>query len=113
MGSYNDMLAPAEQMEFESTILSRFDMMFLVKDVRDEDRDFNLCQHVINLHRGVAEDVSDKAPIDINQLRKYISYARAKCSPRLAPEAAEVLQNQYVEIRKKMREDPNNGIPIT
>merc|ERR1719214_75391 len=35
MGSFNAGMSSAEQMDFETTILSRFDMIFLVKDVRD------------------------------------------------------------------------------
>lgn len=33
-----------------STILSRFDLIFLVRDVRDEVRDRMICRHVMGVH---------------------------------------------------------------
>merc|ERR1719323_2295032 len=39
-GTHDDLTNTAEQIDFETTILSRFDMLFLVKDVRDPDRDY-------------------------------------------------------------------------
>merc|ERR1719464_16401 len=55
-GTHDDLTNTAEQIDFETTILSRFDMLFLVKDVRDPDRDYNLAKHMAGLHRGEAEE---------------------------------------------------------
>lgn len=33
-----------------TTILSRFDMIFLVRDIRQEERDRMICQHVMGVH---------------------------------------------------------------
>ena len=33
-----------------TTILSRFDLIFLVRDMRDEQRDRDICKHVISVH---------------------------------------------------------------
>ena len=38
-GKYDDMRQPFENIEFQSTILSRFDLIFLIKDVRNENKD--------------------------------------------------------------------------
>jgi len=116
MGSFNDMARSSEQMDFETTILSRFDMMFTVKDVRDEARDYNICKHVIALHQGQAGLSASRGPIDVPELRQYLAYCRRKCSPRLSAEAAEVLQNQYIDIRQRMRRERDAGrttVPIT
>lgn len=32
------------------TILSRFDMIFIVKDLHDENRDITLAKHIMNVH---------------------------------------------------------------
>jgi len=115
-GTYDDLTNTADQMDFETTILSRFDMMFLVKDVRDPDRDYNLAMHMASLHKGeVMED--REGPLPILELRKYLSYCRRRCAPRLTPEAGEVLKNHYVSIRAKMKQEKetgkDSGIPIT
>merc|ERR1711972_1076110 len=110
-GTYDDLTAAADQMDFETTILSRFDMMFLVKDVRDPDRDYNLAKHMTSLHKGeVAEE--REGPLNVRELRKYISYCRNRCSPRLTPEASEVLKNHCISIRAAMKQEKAT-IPIT
>merc|ERR1712151_1239656 len=110
-GTYDDLTNTADQMDFETTILSRFDMMFLVKDVRDPDRDYMLAKHMTTLHKGEAVEERE-GPLSVLELRKYIAYCRSRCSPRLTAEAAEVLKNHYVTIRQAMKQDKAT-IPIT
>jgi len=110
-GTHDDLTSTSEQIDFESTILSRFDMMFLVKDVRDPDRDMMIAQHMISLHRGDVPQ-EQQGPLSVLELRKYLRYCRKRCNPRLAPEAAEVLKNHYISIRKAMKGE-SKAIPIT
>jgi len=110
-GTYDDLANTADQMDFETTILSRFDMMFLVRDVRDPERDYNMAKHIVGLHKGeVAEE--REGELKVAELRKYLSYCRSRCSPRLLPDAAEVLKNHYVTIRAKVKKD-KSVVPIT
>jgi len=110
-GTYDDLSNTADQMDFETTILSRFDMLFLVRDVRDQERDYQLASHLAGLHSGeVVEE--NEGPIPLPELRKYISYCRSRIRPVLTKEASDVLMNHYVDIRKGMREE-RSGIPIT
>merc|ERR1719346_250524 len=110
-GTYDDLSNTADQMDFETTILSRFDMMFLVKDVRDPDRDYSLAKHMTSLHKGEVEEERE-GPLNIRELRRYISYCRNRCFPRLTPEASEVLKNHYISIRAAMKQEKAT-IPIT
>jgi len=110
-GSYDDLSNTAEQMDFQTTILSRFDMMFLVKDVRDPERDYKLAKHLISLHKG-SQHEEHQVPLSTQDLRKYIAYCRSKCSPRITEQGAEVLKNHYVTIRKAMKSEKAT-IPIT
>jgi len=118
-GTYDDLSSTAEQIDFQSTILSRFDMIFLVRDVRDQDRDRMIARHVLELHKGGLEkNNEDTAPIPVAELRKYVSYCRNRVSPRLTQQACETLQNHYIDIRAKMAAEKregkeNNVIPIT
>merc|ERR1712166_277059 len=115
-GTYDDLASTSEQMDFESTILSRFDMLFLVRDVRDPQRDYDLAKHLAGLHKG---DVGQEAQgdISVSTLRKYLSFCRSQCEPRISNEASEVLANHYISIRKSMKEQKDagqdSGIPIT
>jgi DNA replication licensing factor MCM5 len=38
-GRYDDMKSPGENIDFQTTILSRFDLIFLMRDAHDEARD--------------------------------------------------------------------------
>merc|ERR1719217_1339654 len=118
-GTYDDLQSTAEQVDFQSTILSRFDMIFLVKDVRDSERDRMIAKHVLDLHKGGTEKHNEEtAPISVAELRKYVSYCRNRVLPRLTQEACETLRNHYIDIRAKMAQEKKEGkdhnvIPIT
>jgi DNA replication licensing factor MCM5 len=46
----DDLKSTQDQIDFQTTILSRFDCIFLVKDQRDVKKDTNLANHILNLH---------------------------------------------------------------
>ncbi|GJQ11857.1 hypothetical protein GpartN1_g3648.t1 [Galdieria partita] len=123
-GRYDDTRAASENIEFQSTILSRFDLIFIVRDIRTDARDSSIAKHVIGLHRQgqdtgllgsstlqdsaedhilTGESELDAGRLDMRTLRRFIAYARSRCSPRLTPEAAELLKNSYVSIRQELR----------
>ena len=49
-GRYDDNRSAAENIDLMTTILSRFDLIFLVRDVREEERDREICKHVMGVH---------------------------------------------------------------
>eukprot|EP00808_Paulinella_micropora_P006263 g14596.t1 len=121
---YDDSKTAAENIDFQGTILSRFDLIFIVKDIQNADLDRKLAKHVIAVHNnpGVYARKADRADsqlFDTETLSKYVAYCRQTCNPRLNDEAAELLKNRYVGFRKKMRDkkfqDGMSGptIPIT
>ena len=118
-GSWNSLEETADQMDFATTILSRFDLIFLVKDVRDFERDKLIATHILGLHAGAASahNAESDAPIPVTELRKYIHFCRTRCDPRLTEGAASFLQNHYVKIRDEMRQERESGkksvVPIT
>merc|ERR1712060_27729 len=124
-GRYQDEKNAAEQVDFQTTILSRFDMIFILKDKFDQTKDTALAQHIINVHmQGAAavEREQSEDEFDIRTLKRYVAYARKTCSPRLAEEAATVLSNHYVQMRQNLHEQDSeaesNGkapraVPIT
>ncbi|KAL1920772.1 uncharacterized protein VTP21DRAFT_11407 [Calcarisporiella thermophila] len=116
-GRYDDMKAPGENIDFQTTILSRFDMIFIVKDEHDEQRDLRIARHVVSIHKNeITEEI--EGDISVEKMRGYISYCRDKCAPRLSKEAAEKLSNHFVYIRKEIHkksdeEKRRTAIPIT
>jgi DNA replication licensing factor MCM5 len=118
-GRYDDMKTPGENIDFQTTILSRFDMIFIVRDEHERGRDERIAKHVMNIAiggRGAEETVQAEIPIDT--MKRFISYCRQKCAPRLSPEAAEKLSSHFVSIRRQVHASEINAnqrssIPIT
>lgn len=128
-GVYDETHSAAENLnEFRSTILSRFDTIFLVKDLRDEGRDSRVSRHVVDLHMRsnkamnanvLRKDRAKIIPQDaaIQKLKRYIAYCRSHCAPRLTEGASAELVNHYVTMRKAYRDrerlGEGNAVPIT
>lgn len=96
-GRYDDNRSAADNIDLLPTILSRFDLIFIVRDIRNEARDTEIAKHVMRVHinastDGGAAEAAASGDIDIVTMKRYISYARAKCAPRLSPAAAKALQ---------------------
>merc|ERR1719220_3249504 len=49
-GRYDIDKTTAENIDFQSTILSRFDLIFIIRDIKNLDKDRTLADHIINLH---------------------------------------------------------------
>jgi DNA replication licensing factor MCM5 len=117
-GRYDEMKTPGENVDFQTAVLSRFDMIFIVKDEHNEMRDVAIANHVLGIHMGKNNQQDVDGEIPLETMKRYISYCRAKCAPRLSPEAAEKLSSHFVEIRKEVQEreveaDERSTIPIT
>ncbi|XP_054259539.1 DNA replication licensing factor Mcm5 [Macrosteles quadrilineatus] len=109
-----------ENIDFMPTILSRFDMIFIVKDAHDEARDTTLAKHIMNVHMtaGQASESTTEGELSLNLIKKYINYCRRRCGPRLSEAAGEKLKNRYVLMRSgthaiEMEGEKRLSIPIT
>ncbi|KAF3920250.1 hypothetical protein AA313_de0207718 [Arthrobotrys entomopaga] len=118
-GRYDDMKSPGDNIDFQTTILSRFDMIFIVKDEHSSERDRTIAKHVIGLHMNRDNDSNTAAgEIPIEKMKRYITYCKTRCAPVLSQEAAERLSSHFVSIRKQVHKtelDSNerSSIPIT
>ena len=61
-GRYDDMKSASENIDLMTTILSRFDLIFLVRDVRDEELDRMICRHVMGVHVNSSRGSGSGAP---------------------------------------------------
>ncbi len=97
-----------EQIDLPSPILSRFDLIFVIEDKPNAERDYSLAGHILKIHQ-VRE-----IPyiIEPELMRKYIAYARRNVEPTLTDEAASELQDYYVKMRSGAT-DEDSPVPIT
>jgi replicative DNA helicase Mcm len=107
-GRFDQYKSIGEQIDLPSPILSRFDLIFVVEDKPNVEKDSKLAAHILRIHK----ETSIPFEIEPELLRKYIAYARREVSPKLTDEAIAVLQEFYVGMRGGAAED-DSPVPIT
>jgi len=109
-GRYLPNRSLADNVNLPPTILSRFDLIFVIRDTPSPERDRALARYITVVH-GEPSEVKPFIPTDV--LRKYIAYARKNIRPRLTDEARKLIEEFFVEMRRKSLESPEAPIAIT
>eukprot|EP00933_Yihiella_yeosuensis_P034372 TRINITY_DN2786_c0_g2_i1.p1 TRINITY_DN2786_c0_g2~~TRINITY_DN2786_c0_g2_i1.p1 ORF type:complete len:895 (+),score=237.27 TRINITY_DN2786_c0_g2_i1:77-2761(+) len=115
-GRYDPQRTFAQNVNLSDPILSRFDMLCVLRDEADPIQDEQLADHVIcshirshpeataeekNLKPKLAQKATHVQPIDQDLLKKYIVYARQRVHPKMTDVDSEKLASFYAEIRKE------------
>lgn len=94
-----------ENIQLQHTLLSRFDLIYLMLDPQDVEYDRRLARHLVSLYYRSKEDEEEEVerahsiiPIDV--MKDYIAYARNYVHPKLTEEAGKMLIHHYIEMRK-------------
>ncbi len=93
----------ADQFDVPPTLLSRFDLIFPIVDVLDEEKDAKLAEHILSTHMG-KDTGGDGALFEKDLLRKYIAFARRSVFPKLSQAASQRIKEFYVELRRKSKD---------
>ena len=121
----------ADQINMPPSLLSRFDLIFIMTDQPEQKRDLAIAEHILKAH-GIGELIAQhkKTPIpgvtpeyieqqlkpvmpDIDPalFRKYVAYSKRTCFPILSAEAKEALVGYYLRLRGIA--EPNKPVPVT
>jgi replicative DNA helicase Mcm len=116
LGRFTNDRSITEQLDLPPTLLSRFDVIFSIRDVPNQERDRRLANRILASHRdvglaGPGGPEGELPPFSSEFLKKYVAYARA-VRPQLTNEALGVLEDYYVRIRRQ-GEEPDAPVPIT
>jgi replicative DNA helicase Mcm len=109
LGRYDPYRTVAENISLPVTILSRFDLIFVLRDVPEKSHDAKMTEHILDLHRTGISPV--EPPIEPDLFRKYVSYAK-NIKPVLTKEALESLKNFYLLMRS-VSETEGTPVAIT
>lgn len=96
---WNPKKTTIENIQLPHTLLSRFDLIFLMLDPQDEAYDRRLAHHLVALYYQSEEQLNEEQ-LDMAVLKDYIAYARTYVHPRLSEEASQALIEAYVDMRK-------------
>ena len=110
LGRFDPYEPIGEQINIGDTLLSRFDFIFPVKDEPDQSRDKKLSGQILQNHQS-PEEIT--ASISQEQLRKYVAYAQRNIRPDLSEEAADAIQEFYINMRSKGGGEDGGSVPIT
>jgi replicative DNA helicase Mcm len=109
-GRFDQYKSFSSQIDLPSTLLSRFDLVYIITDKPHEETDRRIAEHIVNIHRRPEEAVVQQISLDL--LEKYIFYAKSSVRPALTKEASQKLMNFYVQMRKG-GESEDAPVPIT
>jgi DNA replication licensing factor MCM7 len=107
-GRYNTSLTPHENINLPAALLSRFDLLFLLLDEVNPERDLELARHVayVHQHKKVNSDNKDNKIYNEEFIREYIAQAK-KCKPTIPQDLHNFIVQKYVEKRKLEIEQKN------
>ena len=109
-GKYDIFKNIYENVNLPIPLLTRFDLVFIVRDIPSQEKDRNIAQHIISQHGFSGTDTTSLIDIDI--LTKYLSYAK-RGEPALTKEAENLIMEFYLKMRNISGEDKENMITIT
>lgn len=134
LGRFDEYENISEQINMPPSLLSRFDLIFIMRDEPNEIRDLNIANHILKSHSAGEEIMHNRkypipgadeeyfaellkpvsAEIDASMLRKYLAYAKRNCFPILTKEAKGVLVEYYRKLRSAAYSSENNKpVPVT
>ena len=96
LGRYDPYRNITENINLPVTILSRFDLIFVMRDAPDTELDSRMSEHILTLHR--TRTTPEEVPLTPELFRKYVSYAR-KMEPALSEAASKELRDFYLRMR--------------
>ncbi|KAJ5676212.1 DNA replication licensing factor mcm4 [Penicillium macrosclerotiorum] len=98
---YNPKLPVPQNIDLPPTLLSRFDLVYLVLDRADETEDRRLAKHLVGMYlEDTPENASSSEVLPIEFLTAYITYAKTQIHPVLTEEAGAALTEAYVAMRQ-------------
>jgi replicative DNA helicase Mcm len=132
-GRFDEYRPISDQIDMPPALLSRFDVIFPVKDKPDKDMDLSMAEHILRSHLGgeikehrsesddpkFTKDDEDSAlqlvkPILSTEfLRKYIAYSRRNIFPVMTKDAIQDLADFYVRLRSQESTGETGAIAIT
>lgn len=112
MGRFDPYGDIAKQINFPPALISRFDLLFVLRDEADKKKDDLIAEHILQTHKDKSKTVTE---LSSDFMKKYLSYAR-KFNPQLTQEAIVKIKDFYVSIRNSgsgAEEGQMKSVPIT
>ncbi|MBT3836106.1 minichromosome maintenance protein MCM [Candidatus Woesearchaeota archaeon] len=101
----------ANQINLPPALISRFDLIFPVKDMPSKEKDEATASFILSLHKDPDKVI---AKLDTDILRKYFIYIRKNMNPKMTDEAIAEIKDYYITMRNSGGDEGGvKSIPIT
>ncbi len=118
-----------KQIDLPPALISRFDLIFVMSDVPEKNKDTQISEHILKTHqrgqarmvpegeeiegvdvKGILENTSKIKPYySIDILRKYVAYSK-RLYPIMTEDAKKIIEDSYLRIRNNSK---GGGVSIT
>ena len=109
-GKYDPFKNLTENVNLPIPLLTRFDLVFVVRDIPSQEKDREIAQHILSQHGTSGTDTTSLIDVDI--LTKYLAYAKQN-DPVLTKQAENKIMEFYLKMRSVEGEDKEKMITIT
>ena len=110
-GRYRKDKSLRENVTLPPSLLSRFDLIFVITDNADPALDRRIAQKILDFHRET-ETSPIVSPFDNAQLGLYLEFS-SKNQPLLTEEVCELLVRKFVQMRQRDANAPNASFTMT
>jgi replicative DNA helicase Mcm len=105
-GRYDRYKTPTQNIHLPPSLLSRFDLIFVVVDKPNPADDAQMAEFILRSAMTVPDAINNEkgggvAPIPGDLLKKYIKHARKTCHPSLTDESKEKIKEFYLDLRNQ------------
>ncbi|HJU58419.1 MAG TPA: minichromosome maintenance protein MCM [Nitrososphaeraceae archaeon] len=95
-GKYDPFKNITENVNLPIPLLTRFDIIYVIRDLPEKEKDHRIASHILELHRESAS--TGQYLIDIDLFSKYLAYSKTM-EPKLTVEAIDKIRDYYMKMR--------------
>src|SRR5689334_18477563 len=95
-GKYDPFKNITENVNLPIPLLTRFDLIYVVRDNPEQEKDSRIASHILEIHRD--SERAAQSAIDIDLFSKYLSYSK-QIEPSYTTGAIDMIRNYYMKMR--------------
>lgn len=95
-GKYDPFKNITENVNLPIPLLTRFDIIYVIRDIPEKEKDHRVASHILELHRE--SESTGQYFIDIDLFSKYLAYSKTM-EPKLTVEAIDKIRDYYMKMR--------------
>lgn len=112
-GRYDIRRSITDNLNLPPALLSRFDLLWLIRDQPEKQKDLSLASHITNIHQNPSDpQLHDVDAIDMKVMRRYINLCKQK-NPIVPEQLDDRLVRIYLDIRSRRRNKSSDDTLFT